>query len=231
MPTLAAKCAAKMGHPALVICLAKKGTLWVDDAYAVNNTMRDSMNLSVVGQTLYWMWIATEVAVVIVTRTRRGGGAVRDRGSLPILWVVIFGSIWAGSWFGETHAHTIFWGVGWVRTVSLVMFAAGLAIRWTAILSLGRSFSANVAIHATQTIHKTGLFRYVRHPSYLGMILIFIAMGLRTRNWIAMVILLVPIGAALMYRMHVEEFALRKAFGNDYEDYSRTTKRLIPGVY
>jgi protein-S-isoprenylcysteine O-methyltransferase Ste14 len=189
------------------------------------------MSLSVIWQTLYWTWIASEVAIVIVTRTRRGGGAVRDRGSMPILWLVIFGSIWAASWFGETHAHTILWGAGWIRTVSVALIAAGLVIRWTAILSLGRSFSVNVAIHATQTVHKTGLFHFVRHPSYLGMVLIFFAIGLRTRNWIAMAILLFPIGAAMMYRIHVEELALREAFGEEYEVYSRTTKRLFPGLY
>ncbi len=210
---------------------ASKGTLWGGYAYGVNIRSEGSMNLSVVWPTLYWTWIASEVVVAVVTMTGRRGGALRDRGSLPILWIVIFASIWAGSWFAETHTHTFFGGVRWVRTASVGVFALGLAIRWTAILSLGRSFSVNVAIHATQTVHKTGLFRYVRHPSYLGMMLIFVAIGLRTRNWVAMAILLVPIGAAMLYRIHVEERALREAFGDEYEVYSRTTKRLLPGLF
>jgi protein-S-isoprenylcysteine O-methyltransferase Ste14 len=37
--------------------------------------------------------------------------------------------------------------------------------------------------------------------------------------------------AALMYRIHVEERALTEAFGNEYVDYSRVTKRLLPGIY
>ena len=40
-----------------------------------------------------------------------------------------------------------------------------------------------------------------------------------------------PPTLAVLYRIHVEETALRLAFGADYEDYSRSTKRLIPGVY
>ena len=176
-------------------------------------------------------WIASEVAVLAATRTRRGSGNVRDRGSLLILWPVIVASITAGSWIGEAHAPTMFGGAHWVRTASLAVLIIGLAIRWTAIATLGKAFSANVAIHATQTVRKTGLFRFVRHPSYSGLVLIFVAVGMHTRNWAGLAITLVPTTAALLYRIHVEEAALRQAFGQEYIDYSRATKRLIPGIY
>jgi protein-S-isoprenylcysteine O-methyltransferase Ste14 len=42
---------------------------------------------------------------------------------------------------------------------------------------------------------------------------------------------MVPSFAALLYRIHVEEKALCDAFGEEYQEYSRITKRLIPGVY
>lgn len=121
--------------------------------------------------------------------------------------------------------------VHWMRYVVVSLMALGLAIRWTAILTLGRSFSVNVAIHATQTLHRTGLFRYMRHPSYTGMLLMFLALGLDTRNWIGLAVIVVLPIAALLYRMHVEEAALTGAFGSEYVEYSKTTKRLIPGLY
>jgi len=189
------------------------------------------MSESLVWQILYWAWVASEVAILVVTRTREGGGEIRDRSSLRVLWLVIVVSITAGIWIGETHRHTIFHGAWWVRPVSLGMIAVALAVRWTAVLTLGRSFSANVAIHATQTVHKTGLFRFVRHPSYSGLLLVFAAIGLHTRNWLSLAVIVIPTTAALMYRIHVEEAALREAFGDEYEAYSRRTKRLIPGVY
>ena len=180
---------------------------------------------------LYWAWIASEIGVLLVTRTRRGTGTVRDRGSLLILWPTIFFSICAAFWIGESRPPTIFPGERWVPIASLAFLAFGLAIRWIAILTLGRSFSANVAIHAAQTVHKAGLFRFVRHPSYSGMLLIFVAIGLATRNWLSFAIVIVLPMAALLYRIHVEEAALAEAFGTDYTDYSKTTKRLIPGIY
>jgi protein-S-isoprenylcysteine O-methyltransferase Ste14 len=42
---------------------------------------------------------------------------------------------------------------------------------------------------------------------------------------------LVPPTLAVLYRIHVEETALRLSFGAEYEDYCRSAKRLIPGVY
>jgi protein-S-isoprenylcysteine O-methyltransferase len=62
------------------------------------------------------------------------------------------------------------------------------------------------------------------------MFLIFAAVALANRNWIAAAIVLLPVTAALLYRIHVEEAALHEAFGEQYEAYCRTTKRLIPGI-
>jgi protein-S-isoprenylcysteine O-methyltransferase Ste14 len=178
-------------------------------------------------------WIFSEIALLLITRTHIGNPSadVQDRGSLRILWIVIFVAITLGSYYGETHTHTIDHGAPWVRATALTLLLLGLAIRWTAIITLGRSFSANVAIHATHTIHKTGLFRFVRHPSYSGLILIFAAIGLYTRNWLALAIIFLPTTAALFYRIRVEESALRRAFGHEYEIYNKSTKCLIPGIY
>jgi protein-S-isoprenylcysteine O-methyltransferase Ste14 len=189
------------------------------------------MNILKLWGALYWAWVASEVVILLATRTRRSTGTVRDRGSLLILWPVIVGSITAGIWIGETEPHTLFHGAHWIRYVALALLVAGLALRWASIAALGKSFSANVAIHSTQTLNKTGLFSLVRHPSYSGMLLIFLAMGMHTRNWLALAITVIPPTAALLYRIHVEELALREAFGQQYAEYSANTKRLIPGIY
>jgi len=189
------------------------------------------MDISLLWKVLYWSWIVTEVLVLLVTRTRRGDGEISDRGSLIVLWVVIFCSLWAGGWAGAVCTFAAFPSSHWIRPVALGVLALGLVIRWSAIYTLGRSFSANVAIHSTQTLNRSGLFRYMRHPSYTGMVVIFIAMGLRTRNWLGLAFSVVPPVLALLYRIHVEEAALTGAFGEQYTEYSRTTKRLIPGVY
>lgn len=189
------------------------------------------MTLSAFGKALYWCWVLSEIAILVITRTRSGKGEIKDRGSLLLLWVTILTSLSLGPRYGDTHAPNIFAGAQWIRYVDLACLIIGLAIRWTAIVSLGRSFSANVAIRAEQQLKTGGLYRFVRHPSYFGLLLIIIAVGLHTRNWIAFAIVAIPPFVALSYRIHVEETALKTAFGSAYDVYSTHTKRLIPGVY
>lgn len=191
------------------------------------------MTLGIVWTTLFWGWVASESALAFITYTTRRDATskIDDRSSLRILWIVIWASITAGTWYGDSHARNIFHGVPAVRYAAIALMVTGLILRWTAILQLGRSFSVNVAIHATQTVHKTGLFRLVRHPSYTGMLMIFFAVGLFTRNWLGLSLVFVPVTAALLYRIHVEEAALRNAFGDEYAAYSRSTSRLLPGIY
>ncbi len=189
------------------------------------------MTLSIVWRVLYWGWVASEILVGVATRTKRSSGNVRDRGSLIILWIVIAMSMTACSWIGETGPQNMFRGVHWLKTASVILVVAGLGTRWTAIVTLGKSFSSNVAIQDSQKITKTGLYRFVRHPSYLGLLLVFLGIGLHSRNWIGFAAALVPTSAALLYRIHIEEAALRTVFGEEYAVYSRATKRLVPGLY
>ncbi len=191
---------------------------------------------------LYYGWFASEIYIGVSTRTRRDSGKVRDRGTMRLLWIVIASSMTAGITLGIVFGPTMLAAAGsnagsqlrldsGLRLATLATLLAGMALRWSAVISLGKSFSSNVAIHATQTVRKTGLYRWMRHPSYSGLLLCFLATGLQTRNWIALLVIVLPSTAALLYRIHVEEIALREAFGQEYITYSHETKRLIPGIY
>ncbi|SEG61631.1 protein-S-isoprenylcysteine O-methyltransferase [Bryocella elongata] len=187
-------------------------------------------------RTLYWAWIASEILLVLMTYTRRSGGEVKDQGSMRLLWVVIFASISLGTWFSATHEAEGAFGLmpggpHAVRGVALAMLAFGLTLRWVAIYTLGRAFSVNVAIRDGQRVMRAGLFGYMRHPSYTGLLLCIAALGVRSGNWIGLAIIVAPTTAALLYRISVEEAALRTAFGEEYVAYSAETKRLIPGIY
>jgi protein-S-isoprenylcysteine O-methyltransferase Ste14 len=190
-----------------------------------------SISLSILWQVFFYAWLASEIYIAIATRTPRGSGKVRDRGTMLLLWVVIFSFITLGSWFAETHDSNLPGGAAWVKLAALVILVAGLALRWAAVLTLGKSFSSNVAIHATQTIMRTGPYRWMRHPSYTGLLLCIFAVALRTRNWISLLVIFIPITAALLYRIHIEEIVLHEHFGEEYSGYCSETKRLIPGVY
>ena len=189
------------------------------------------MHLASLWPGLFWLWTASEVILVLATRTRRSGGNTQDRGSIFILWLTVVASISACDWLADRLHLANFSGSPWLKPLTILLLLTGLTIRWSAILSLGRSFSVNVVIKKSQTLYRKGLFRFVRHPSYLGMLIIFLAVGLRSHNVISLAIMLICPAAALLYRIHVEEQAMEQAFGIEYTRYRQTTRRLIPGLF
>ncbi|MGB9028959.1 MAG: isoprenylcysteine carboxylmethyltransferase family protein [Acidobacteriaceae bacterium] len=188
------------------------------------------MSLSTLWVWLIYGWAVGEILLAVFVRARGSRANIQDRGSQFILWGVIFGSIFAQGWVYRAVPGTIPGG-HWLRLIGVVLMVIGLAVRITAIVTLGRFFTVNVATHASQTIQRRGLYSVVRHPSYLGLEICFLAVGLHSRNWACLALMLVAPTLALLYRIHVEEQALLGAFGAEYAEYSETTKRLIPGVY
>lgn len=189
------------------------------------------MNLESLFNWLSLVWLIGEILIAILTRTRSGQGKVQDRGTQILLWVVIVGSIRLDEWLHTFLPIDMPGGHSWLRPVALGILILGLCLRAVAVFNLGRAFSANVALRAGQQLQRSGLYRLVRHPSYLGLELIFLAYALHSRTWACFAVVLVPPTLALLYRIHVEEKALRLAFGAEYDDYCRTTRRLIPGLY
>jgi protein-S-isoprenylcysteine O-methyltransferase Ste14 len=180
---------------------------------------------------LSWGWIASEILIALATYTRESGGKVRDRGSQLLLWIVIASSVTGCYWIRDIVPAANLGGTHWLRPLSLIILVGGLAIRWMAVMTLGKSFSSNVAIRESQKVRRTGLYRFVRHPSYLGLLLIFLAIGLHSRNWASLAIALIPTTLALFYRIQVEEAALLEAYGDDYAAYKKVTRCIVPGVF
>ena len=189
------------------------------------------MNLEFFFNALTKVWLAGEILIALFTTTRQGQGKIRDRGTQVILWVVIIVSFKIDEWLHNIFPVDMPGSHSWLRPVAFGIVILGLAVRVAAVVTLGRAFSANVATRAGQRLKRNGLYSLVRHPSYLGLELILLGFGLHARTWACFAVVLVPPTLAVLYRIHVEEAALRLAFGADYEDYSRGTKRLIPGVY
>jgi protein-S-isoprenylcysteine O-methyltransferase len=107
----------------------------------------------------------------------------------------------------------------------------GIALRWWAIVTLGRFFTVDVQIASDHELVDRGPFRLVRHPSYTGVLLAFLGFVLTVGNWAAGLIIMLPIFFAFVRRMNVEEHALTESLGDQYVSYMERTKRLVPFVY
>ncbi|MFZ0394696.1 MAG: isoprenylcysteine carboxylmethyltransferase family protein [Terracidiphilus sp.] len=189
------------------------------------------MNLESFYNALTALWALGEILLIVLTQTRRGQGKVQDRGTQIILWGVIIISLNSDGWLHRFFPINMPGSHSWLRPAAVGILILGLAVRTVAIVTLGRSFSTNVAMRAGQGLERSGLYALVRHPSYLGLELILLAFALHTRTWACFAVVLVPPTLAVLYRIQVEERALHLAFGADYKEYRRSTKRLIPGIY
>ena len=89
----------------------------------------------------------------------------------------------------------------------------------------------DVIIEKDHELVERGPFRIVRHPSYTGLLLAFVGLALSLGNWAGLLVSLMPIGAAFIHRMNVEEDALSRALGPRYAEYMKRTKRLVPFIY
>ena len=184
------------------------------------------------------VYLFSEVLLTATRRSRSRTGTKQDRSTLGVIWVVIMVSIAAGVFVarstslraGDLSVFALPYGRAFAL-VGVILFVAGLLLRWWAIITLGRFFTVDVTIEKDHELVERGPFRVLRHPSYTGVLLAFVGFALTLRNWAALLIILVPIFAAFIRRMNVEEDALSRALGSRYADYMRRTKRLVPFVY
>lgn len=119
----------------------------------------------------------------------------------------------------------------WVAWMGIIVMALGIAVRIWANQTLGRFFTRTLRVSAGQTVVSDGPYRIVRHPGYLGDILLWVGAAFVTLNWITFAFLALAAILAYGYRIHVEEAMLREALGEPYRAYMAHTWRLLPFVY
>ncbi|HKK20121.1 MAG TPA: isoprenylcysteine carboxylmethyltransferase family protein [candidate division Zixibacteria bacterium] len=176
------------------------------------------------------LWIISEIVLARVKHSE-AKTSDKDKLSLRVLWMSIILGVTAGvfmsfSSFGVIQSHR-----GGIESAGLVLIVAGLVIRWVAILTLWKYFTVDVSIASDHRLVKSGLYKLVRHPSYTGSLLSFLGLGMIFLNWVSLLLVVVPITGAFIYRIKVEETALIGHFGEEYRRYAASTKRLIPKIY
>ena len=181
--------------------------------------------------TAYFVWIVSELfGAVLVPRLRRRGGATRvkrDRGSGALIIFTVFVSIIIALSLGYA-------GVGplpdWIFYPGIFLMLLGIFVRQWAIAVLGRFFSLTVRVTEDHRVVVKGPYRLVRHPSYTGVLITFIGLSLAVQSLGALLVLLGVFVVSYGYRMRVEEKALLSELGEDYANYMKRTKRLIPYI-
>jgi protein-S-isoprenylcysteine O-methyltransferase Ste14 len=116
------------------------------------------------------------------------------------------------------------------RWLGLAVLTAGVALRLGPMLELGRRFVSVVALQPGHSLHTRGFYAVVRHPSYLGIVLMDLGFAGVFRSTVAL--LLMPMVFWMFKRrMDVEEAFMIENFGSEYREYMGRSARLLPGVY
>ena len=173
-------------------------------------------------------WALLELGVRIRERGEGKGGRQRDRGT-RILVVLALGVV-----IGTAVAAPLSQSpaLAPLPATGIVLMWLGLTVRVWSVAALGGDFRTTVEVEPGQTVVSAGPYRWVRHPSYTGLLLIATGLGVARGSWASLAacaLLLIP---ALVRRIHVEEAELDHVLGDGYRSYrSKTTARLIPHLW
>lgn len=176
------------------------------------------------------LWVLSElVGGGIIPMLRRSGGATKkkDDGSVLLIRVLMYVSVMIAILFDLKNIAML---PDWFFYPGIVLIVIGIFVRQWSIFVLGRFFTIAVSVQKNQKVIDHGPYRYIRHPSYLGLFLIIIGIGLALHSWGGILVLILMNGIAFGYRMHVEETVLVSELGDDYIRYMKRTKRLIPFI-
>lgn len=168
---------------------------------------------------------------LLSTRGNLSSGAHEDRGNRWVLftfWILSLLSAFLPAYTDRKD----FWVIDGeaIRWVGVVFYIVGGALRIWPIFVLGDRFSGLVAIQPGHRLVTDGIYGMIRHPSYLGLIVLGFGWALAFRSGVGLLLaaLMIP---TVLARIKPEDSLLHEQFGEEYDAYSSRTSRLIPGLY
>ena len=175
------------------------------------------------------------IAYYAITESRRKGqtfkGGAMDQTSTRFLSLAVAISIVlviVANALNYFHLGVMVDVIGWF---GIVIMLFGITLRAWAFQTLGRFYTRTLRISEGQQVVQEGPYRHVRHPGYLGVILLWVGAGLATVNWIVAALVTLIFVMAYRYRIEVEERMLVASFGEQYAAYKEHTWRLIPLIW
>ncbi|MGK6343403.1 methyltransferase family protein [Chryseobacterium sp. DT-3] len=175
-------------------------------------------------------WFLTEILYKNMLKSGKEDRKDKDKSTLNILWMAIPFSIAASVTISYITKFPITEGV-WILYAGEAFILIGIVFRFIIIRSLGKYFTVDVTIKQDHKIKKNGFYRYLRHPSYTFSILTSSGLGFYLNNWASLSLAFLPPFIAFTYRIKIEEQALVEQFGEEYVEYRKNTKKLIPFIY
>ena len=116
------------------------------------------------------------------------------------------------------------------RISCMALEILGLTVGFSAVLSMRlRQVRVSPEITPHASLVTTGPYRFIRHPMYLAVLVVALALLLDHFSWLRGIAWLVLLGD-IVAKLNYEEHLLVRHFP-EYAEYRKKTKRLLPLVY
>ncbi len=149
-----------------------------------------------------------------------------DKKSLIVFWIAIPLSISIG--FMQANYQVWTAQNKLIAYVGLGIMLVGMIVRWKSIMQLKKDFTVDVAITESHQLQTDGMYKNMRHPSYLGLLLVGIGLAIAMNSIVSVLVISIVFYFAIMYRIKVEERILLNEFGNSYKKYISKTTKMWP---
>jgi protein-S-isoprenylcysteine O-methyltransferase Ste14 len=117
-----------------------------------------------------------------------------------------------------------------VRYLGIALFVAGFLVMSLAEKTLGKMFSIQVVLQQDHTLVQNGIYRFIRHPRYLGILVYQTGVAFVFDSGIALA-LTGALMVLLLWRIRDEEKLLSDQFNSAWDDYRKRSWRLLPFIY
>jgi protein-S-isoprenylcysteine O-methyltransferase Ste14 len=152
-----------------------------------------------------------------------------ETGLLVLAWVGFFVPL---IWVASPAFSFAEYSLGTVPFIGGVMLLViGLWLFYRSHADLGANWSITLEVREQHRLITRGVYRRIRHPMYLALVLYSVGQALVIPNWVAGPANLIAFTILFALRVRAEERMMGKTFGDEYALYSARTKRLIPGVW
>jgi protein-S-isoprenylcysteine O-methyltransferase Ste14 len=151
-----------------------------------------------------------------------------DRGSSVLLLAAYLMALLATAFVDRIAIGRLAMTTRWVGLGAMV---CGLGLRVWAMAVLGKFYTRTLFTAPDQHVVDKGPYRWLRHPGYLGSLLVWVGSGFAHGNWLLAVVIASAMLPAYGHRIASEERLLRGCFGGAYESYARRTWRLVPFLF
>ncbi|MEA3451443.1 MAG: isoprenylcysteine carboxylmethyltransferase family protein [Bacteroidota bacterium] len=170
---------------------------------------------------IWFLWFVLEL-VISQTKLSKKSKNQEEKSAKNILLIAVI--------FGLTLGVVLMYDVDLpisdkqiIPYTGLLLIVLGMFLRVLAAINLRKSTG--------NAVKTNGTYKLIRHPAYLANLISFAGVGLCFNNILSFFVILVPIYIAFLHKIRIEEKILTEEHGDEYVDYMKKTKKLIPFIF